>query len=211
MDKLLQELVKYNGQNSIEYVQGNNQPGYLVPQPLFCYGEKYESAITAKTTSFMDNIVSNISKSATCTKSEAAECLLRGLYQKFEESFVLVAMEKKIDLPQKKMDAASVEAMLCEARLNTKNARKLFKHLRLFFGQSYFESEVKWREYIAGQDFPPTVGKKILEDKTVIPFWYKLPDQLMKHQLKSMVTAEQLEGRQRVDFTIGGDHGGGKF
>jgi len=124
----LQELVKYNGQNSIEYVQGNNQPGYLVPQPLFCYGEKYESAITAKTTSFMDNIVSNISKSATCTKSEAAECLLRGLYQKFEESFVLVAMEKKIDLPQKKMDAASVEAMLCEARLNTKNARKLFKH-----------------------------------------------------------------------------------
>jgi hypothetical protein len=70
---------------------------------------------------------------------------------------------------------------------------------------------VKWREYIAGQEFPPTIGKKILEDKTVIPFWYKLPDQLMKHQLKSMVTAEQLEGHQRVDITIGGDHGGGEF
>ncbi len=70
---------------------------------------------------------------------------------------------------------------------------------------------MKWREYIAGQEFPPTIGKKILEDKTVIPFWYKLPDQLMKHQLKSMVTAEQLEGHQRVDITIGGDHGGGEF
>ena len=81
MDKLLQELVKYNGWNSIEYVQWNNWPGYLVPHPLFRSIEKYESAITAKTTSFMDNIVSNISKSATCTKSEAAECLLRGLYQ----------------------------------------------------------------------------------------------------------------------------------
>jgi hypothetical protein len=83
--------------------------------------------------------------------------------------------------------------------------------LRLFFGQSYFESEVNRREYFAGQDFPPTIGKKVLEDKTVIPFWYKLPDQLMKHQLKSMVTAEQLEGLQRVDFTIGGDRGGSKF
>jgi hypothetical protein len=49
-----------------------------------------------------------------------------------------------------------------------------------------------------------------LEDKTVIPFWYKLPDQLMKHQLKSMVTEEQPERLQRVDFTIGRDHGGGK-
>ena len=67
------------------------------------------------------------------------------------------------------------------------------------------------REYFAGQDFPPTIGKKVLEDKTVIPFWYKLPDQLMKHQLKSMVTTEQLEGLQRVDFTIGGDRGGSKF
>jgi hypothetical protein len=102
MDKLLQELVKYNGQNSIAYVQGNNRPGYLVPQPLFCSREKYESAITAKTTSFMDNIVSNISKSATCTKSEAAECLLQGLYQKFEESFVLVALEKKLTCHRKK-------------------------------------------------------------------------------------------------------------
>ena len=68
----------------------------------------------------MDNIVSNISKSATCTKTEAAECLLQGLYQKFEESFVLVALEKKLTCHRKKMDAASVEAMLCDARLNTK-------------------------------------------------------------------------------------------
>ena len=66
------------------------------------------------------------------------------------------------------------------------------------------------REDFAGQDFPPTIGKKVLEDKTVIPFWYKLPDQLMKHQLKSMVTEEQPERLQRVDFTIGRDHGGGK-
>jgi hypothetical protein len=57
----------------------------------------------------------------------------------------------------------------------------------------------------------PIVGKKVLVDKTVIPFWYKVQDQLMKHQLKSMVSAEQLEGLQRIDLTIIGDHGGGTF
>jgi hypothetical protein len=109
------------------------------------------------------------------------------------------------------MDAASVEAMLCETRLNTKNSRTLFKHLRLFFSQSYFESEAKHCEYFARQDFPPIVDEKILEDKTCISFWYNSPDELIQHQLKNMVMAEQLEGLQRVDFTIGGDHGGGKF
>jgi len=109
------------------------------------------------------------------------------------------------------MDAASVEAMLCEARLNTKNSRALFKHLRLFFGQSFFESELKWREYFSGQDFLPTIGEKVLEDKTTIPFWYKSLDQLIQHQLKNIVTAEQLVGLKRVDLTIGGDRGGGKF
>jgi hypothetical protein len=33
MDKVLQELVKFYGQITIEYMQGNDCPGYLVPQP----------------------------------------------------------------------------------------------------------------------------------------------------------------------------------
>jgi hypothetical protein len=50
----------------------------------------------------------------------------------------------------KKMDAASVEAMLSEAHLNTKNSRTLFKHLRLCFRRSHFESEAKRHEYFSG-------------------------------------------------------------
>jgi hypothetical protein len=55
------------------------------------------------------------------------------------------------------------------------------------------------------------VNEIVLEDKTFIAFWYKSPDQLIQHQLKNTVMAEQLEGLQRVDFTIGGDYGDGKF
>jgi hypothetical protein len=33
LDKLLQELIRYNGRNTIEYLQGNNRPGHLVPPP----------------------------------------------------------------------------------------------------------------------------------------------------------------------------------
>jgi hypothetical protein len=157
--------------------------------------------------------VKNICESASVSEAEAAECVIRSLHNRYEQSFVSVGMEKGVinGDPSRKMDAASVEAMLSEARLNTKNSRTLFKHLRLFFGRSYFESEVKRREYFSGQDFPPTVKEKVLEDKTIVPYWYKLPDELVQHQLKTIVQAEQLHGLKRVDFTIGGDHGGGKF
>jgi hypothetical protein len=134
MDKLLQELVKYNGRNTIEYMQGNNRPGYLVPQPSLRSIKNYEAAISSKSSSFIDNIVNNITKSTSCTESEVVECLLRGLFLKHEDSFITVAVEKGVGGPLKKMDAASVEAMLCETRLNTKNSRALFKHLRLFLG-----------------------------------------------------------------------------
>jgi hypothetical protein len=53
----MQELVKFNVRSCIEYMQGNNRPGYLLPVPSLCSIEKYESAVKAKSTSFMDNSV----------------------------------------------------------------------------------------------------------------------------------------------------------
>jgi hypothetical protein len=50
-----------------------------------------------------------------------------------------------------------------------------------------------------------------LPDKTIIHYWYKKPDELIEHQLERLISAEQLDGLKRVDFTIGRDHGGGKF
>ncbi len=213
MDKLLQEVVKLSGRNkSVHYVQANNRSGWLVPQPSFRTKEIYSIEL-AKKDSFLDEILSNMMTSFGGIKEEeAAECLIRALHQRFEESFMSVALEKGVARnPEKKMDAASVEAMLSEARLNTKNSRMLFKHLNNFFGKSFFESEIKRRQYFAGQDYPPIVREKVLEDKTIITYWYKAPDELLKHQLKYMVTPHQLVELNRVDLTIGGDHGGGKF
>jgi hypothetical protein len=72
------------------------------------------------------------------------------------------------------MDTVSTEAMLQESNINNGNARILFRHLRQFFGgKSYFESEQKHRNFFGGYDYPPMADKKVLEDKTVMPFWYK--------------------------------------
>jgi hypothetical protein len=57
MERLMQELIKFNGRNYVEYMQGNNHPGYLLPVPSLRSIEKYESAVKAKSTSFMDNSV----------------------------------------------------------------------------------------------------------------------------------------------------------
>ena len=42
------------------------------------------------------------------------------------------------------------------------------------------ESEKKRKRYFKTNDCPPTCKKMVLEDKTVIPYWYKLPNELIK-------------------------------
>jgi hypothetical protein len=113
------------------------------------------SSLGIHTEKHMDKLLQEVVKLSRrkSVHAEAAECLINALYQCFQESFISIAIEKGVARnPEKKMDAASVEAMLSEARLNTKNSRVLFKHLNSFFGQSFFESETKQHEYFAGQD-----------------------------------------------------------
>jgi hypothetical protein len=55
------------------------------------------------------------------------------------------------------------------------------------------------------------VKTKILEDKTIIPYWYKWPDIFLQKQLKNMIDLSLLPQLIKVDIIIGGDHGGGKY
>jgi hypothetical protein len=153
-------------------------------------------------------------KSTGSTEEKSAECLLNILFSQFEETFVSLYMEKGLlnERKPKKMNIISTEAMLQEANINNTNARVLFRHLRQFFGgRSYFESEQKRRNFFGDNDYPPTVDKKVLEDKTVIPFWYKRPDRLLQDQLQNMIHPDKLKVLKQLDIVIGGDHGGGKF
>jgi hypothetical protein len=55
------------------------------------------------------------------------------------------------------------------------------------------------------------VDKKVLQDKTVIPFWFKMPDEFLQKQLSTMIDVSKLKDLSKVDIVVGGDHGGGKF
>ncbi len=52
---------------------------------------------------------------------------------------------------------------------------------------------------------------KVLEDKAIIPYWYKRPDHSIQNQLKDMIDITKLKDLIQLDIAIGGDHGGGKF
>jgi hypothetical protein len=109
------------------------------------------------------------------------------------------------------MDIMSTETMLQEANISKGNARILFHHLRQFFGgRSYFASEQKRCIFFGGNDYPSTVGKNVLEDKTYT-ILFKSPNQLLQDQLKNMVDPEKLKFLKQLDIVIGGNHGGGEF
>ena len=179
--------------------------------PLHSKLERYEAELSKKN-SAIDVLLDSISTSSSCEKDEAAECLIKVLYKKFEESFAAVAIEMNVMVeqePEKKMDVVSTEAMLQEANVTTKSARILSRHLRQHFGRSLFASESERRKYFSDIDFSPMVKTKILEDKTIIPFWYKRPEIFLQKQLKNMIDLSLLPQLIKVDIIIGGDHGGG--
>jgi hypothetical protein len=78
------------------------------------------------------------------------------------------------------MSALQVVAMLSEAGLCKSNSRILFRHLNQFFRKGKFESEHKRHAYFSGNKFPPVVDRLILEDKTIIDFWFKEPDKMLQ-------------------------------
>ena len=153
-----------------------------------------------------------VAKSTKCNEREASECIFRALYKKQEEAFTSFALEEGIISDNnKKMDAVQVESMLLEAGLTKNNARVLFRHLNQFFGKRRFELEHKGRAFFAGNEFPPVVDRTTLPNKTIIDFWFKEPDKMLQHQINNIIKIEQLQQLTRVDLSVGGDHGGGKF
>jgi len=204
INTLLQELVKLKGSNDgvIKFRKRNNRPGCLLLAP------------TLRTTKkFATTVVQSIREAMECSEADAAESLLENLSKSYEESFKAVAKGQGLVVPvEKKMNAMQVEAMLAECRLGKDASRALFRHLRQFLGRSFFESEHKRREAFAGKDFPPTVNTLELPDKSMVDYWYKLPHELIKHQINTMVKCHSdLDGLIHVDICVGGDHGGGKF
>jgi hypothetical protein len=135
------------------------------------------------------------------------------MYKKDKDMFATIALENgfMMDGTNKKMDAVQVEAMILEAGLTKNSSQILFRHLNHFFGRSLFESENKRRSFFAGTEFAPVVNQKVLEDKTVIDYWYKEPDLMLIQQINNIIQQDQLPHVSSVDLTVGGDHGGGKF
>ena len=185
LDCLVQEIIIFHGHRSIKFLRGNNRMSSLVLMPSHSKLERYEAELSKKN-SAVDVLLDSISTSCNSKKEEATECLIKVLYRKFEESFASVAIEMNLMIEKRqedKMDVVSTEAMLQEANLTTKSARILSRHLRQHFGRSLFASESERRKYFSDIDFSPTVKTKVLEDKTIIPYWYKQPDPYLQKQL----------------------------
>ena len=86
-----------------------------------------------------------------------------------------------------------MESMLSEAGVNWKSGHIIFQHLKQLFGKSLVVSEKQRRAYFGDNDFAPSVGRMVLEDKTIVPYWWKRPDQLIQHQLNYIFKQEDLD------------------
>ena len=212
-DRLFQELLKFHENKVIQFTRGNNKRGSLVMIPSCKDLRRYHIELS-QTDSFVDYIVHIMSKNCSTSEDKCVECLLRVIFVKFEESFINIAFEKGLiesnETKEKTMDEVSTEAMIQEANISIKSARVISRHLRQFLGESIMASE-KRRKYFGHSDLQPIVKRKIMEDKTIIPYWCKRPDEFIQKELCSMIDVTKLKDLTQLDIAIGGDHGGGKF
>ncbi len=212
MDQLLKELKSFHQNDSIKYTRGNNTEGLLLNLPSFRSLERYKKYLARPMPTFIDEIVSFVSRNSKCVDNDVIDFLLDYFSERFPDNFAAASVRSGVEtFFTKQMDPISVEAMLCDANISTKKARKLFTHMRIFFGRSMFASEKKRRAYFGNNDFPPNIDKHMLPDKTIIHYWWKSPDKLLQNQLSQIVTCSDLEGINSVDLVTGGDHGGGKL
>jgi hypothetical protein len=79
------------------------------------------------------------------------------------------------------------------------------------FGSSNSRIREKDKEILWYKQLSSYLYKMALEDKTVILYWYKLPNELIKYQINENTSEDNFSGLERVNFTVGGDHCGGKF
>jgi hypothetical protein len=52
---------------------------------------------------------------------------------------------------------------------------------------------------------------RLPKDSTPVRYWFKKPNELLQHQIAHIITGDDLKELQHVDFTVGGDHGKGRF
>jgi hypothetical protein len=160
LDRLLQELLIFFGKQTIVFNGANNRRNELFLMPSCRTRLRYEEELLKKD-SILDQMLQWMAKGAMCSVDEATECLLNVLSRKNEDVFTEVAMKNDVTGNEKeKMDIISMEAMLSEARIGTKSARVLFRHIKQFLGRPLVQSERKRKAYFGSNDFPPTQETK---------------------------------------------------
>jgi hypothetical protein len=205
MDRLLKEVISFNRSNTLKYRKGNNTNGTLINLPSYRSLKNYGKDLT-KPNSPLAILVDFMVENTKCSVDEAIDCAITAVSKIYPQNFVAVSSGL-----EKQMDEVRVEAMLCDAGISDNKARKLFSHIRTFFGKSLFVSEKKRRRYFGNIDFPPVVDKMELPDKTTAHYWWKRPDHLLENQLNHIIDLDRLKSLESVDFVTGGDHGGGRF
>jgi hypothetical protein len=133
---LLQEIVKFNGRQSITYVQGNQTKATLLKVPPIMKEENLCKKILRKG-SIIDAMISAMGSAMTdedidATKKSAAKCVLEFLSVKFPDETKAIVAKCGYAVPKDlKMSSEKVEAML----------HALFCHLEPVFGGIFFAPE----------------------------------------------------------------------
>jgi hypothetical protein len=109
------------------------------------------------------------------------------------------------------MPPKETAAMWLDANVNYTAQRKISQHCYEYFKRWIFAPEKAVRGF-GDTAMKPTIGVHTTDDGKNIFYWWKPPDELLQHEINSLLTSqEMLDQLEMVQFSTGGDHGKGRF
>jgi hypothetical protein len=132
------------------------------------------------------------------SEAETVKAVLGFLGENYSEIFV-----------EKKMDAITAAAMAEQANINTTGMRVIARFLRRLFGYSILPTQCQLRA-VGDQYFKATTFAERINGNS-IDYWYKDIDHVLKHMANEASAFEDVKDLERLDMSLGGDHGQGAF
>jgi hypothetical protein len=112
MDRLVQEVLKFHGNDTIKFKRRNNREGKHLLLPFATSVKGYDGQLS-KRTSIINRIAESFANNCNCSIEESASCILRALCNKYEDSFFVLLLKRAYYQRKKRIKWMSLALKQC--------------------------------------------------------------------------------------------------
>jgi hypothetical protein len=165
----------------------------------------------AQQTGWINNVVESLYNEDKVPAGVAVDWLVEGIFDRYRSYFDAFCERKGYMLPtMARMPPTATAAMWIDGNVNYSVQRIINQHCYAHYRRWLFAKEKDVRGF-GDTAMMPTIGVYTNEHGQHIFYWWKPPDDMLGHEINSVLNEGNVNKLVSVDFSTGGDHGKGRY